>query len=152
MSKGLLHGQINNNAIHSRKQGSNMNRIKAIVALLLVICVFFTVACNGSRKGAERNEDWDYRSHEAGSGYFAGKYAGHAPGDQGRNGVRPSVLRNLQSKQQKIPPVWYSSCWSIGEMVTVGLDAKHPFGCYEEGICSFKKNIACFCCLLSYVS
>ena len=24
MSKGLLHGQINNNAIHSRKQGSSV--------------------------------------------------------------------------------------------------------------------------------
>ena len=34
-------GQINNNAIHSRKQGSNMNRIKTIVALLLGICFFY---------------------------------------------------------------------------------------------------------------
>ena len=50
MSKGLLHGQINNNAIHSRKQGSNMNRIKTIVALLLVICVFLPLPAMAAEK------------------------------------------------------------------------------------------------------
>ena len=49
MSKGLLHGQINNNAIHSRKQG-NMNRIKTIVALLLVICVFLPLPAMAAEK------------------------------------------------------------------------------------------------------
>ena len=50
MSKGLLHGQINNNAIHSRKQGSNMNRIKTIVALLLVVCVFLPLPAMAAEK------------------------------------------------------------------------------------------------------
>ena len=49
MSKGLLHGQINNNAIHSRKQG-NLNRIKTIVALLLVICVFLPLPAMAAEK------------------------------------------------------------------------------------------------------
>ena len=41
LDENTADGQINNKAIHSRKQGSNMNRIKTSVALLLLLCVFY---------------------------------------------------------------------------------------------------------------